>query len=149
MNDTPTKVLFPGTFDPFTKGHADIVERALRLFDHIVIAIGINEGKTPMQTVEQRQEAIRQLYAHEPRVEVCSYSGLTIDLAHQCGIRVIVRGVRSLRDYEYERDIADVNARISDVETVLLFARPELAAISSTVVRELQHYHKDTTPFQP
>lgn len=158
--------IFPGSFDPFTIGHADIVKRGLQLFDHLVIAIGINEGKKPFQSVEQRLEAIRTLYANEPRVEVATYTGLTVDFAHQLGINTILRGVRSIKDFEYERDIADINNRISatnncisdtnnhtantnGIETVLLFSKPEFAAISSSVVRELSHFGKDVTDFLP
>lgn len=141
--------LFPGSFDPFTLGHADIVERGLSIFDKIVIAIGVNDNKTPFESIEQRLEAIGRLYAGDSRIEIASYSGLTTDFAKEKRIGVILRGVRSLKDYEYERDIADINHRISNIETVLLFSRPELAAISSSVVRELQHLGKDTSEFLP
>lgn len=141
--------LFPGSFDPFTKGHADIVSRGLNIFDKIVIAIGINEGKTPFQTAQQRLDTIRGLYKDNPRVEVCTYSGLTVDFARYKGIGTILRSVRSMKDYEYERDIADINFRLSKIETVLLFAKPELSAISSSVVRELSHFGRDITEFLP
>lgn len=144
-----TSAIFPGTFDPFTIGHADIVERGLRIFDKIVIAIGINESKTPYLAAEQRLHAIQSLYADEPRVEVHTYTGLTTDYAQQLGISVILRGVRSTKDFEYERDIADINRRLSGIETILLFCKPELAAISSSVVRELHHFGKDITEFLP
>ena len=144
-----TTAIFPGTFDPFTKGHADIVERGLCIFDKIVIAIGINEGKTPFQTADERKQAICNLYKENPRIEVCTYSGLTTDFAREKNISTILRGVRSIKDFEYERDIADVNHRISGIETVLLFSSPELSAISSSVVRELHHFGKDITEFLP
>ena len=141
--------IFPGTFDPFTKGHADIVSRGLALFDRVVIAVGVNEHKAPCQDVNARLAAIGALYADDARAEVCAYTGLTADFARQHRAQFILRGVRSLRDYEYERDIADVNHRLSGIETVLLFSRPDLAAVSSSIVRELQHNGKDVTEFLP
>ena len=141
--------IFPGTFDPFTIGHADIVERGLKIFDKIVIAIGINEGKTPFLPTEQRLETIKALYSDNPQVEVRTYNGLTTDFATAIGATAILRGVRSLKDFEYERDIADINHRISGIETVLLFSQPHLAAVSSSVVRELHHFGKDTSEFLP
>lgn len=142
-------VLFPGSFDPFTIGHADVVERALQLFDEIVIAVGVNERKAGWLTVEERMRTIRELYADEPRVRVEQYSGLTTDFAHFIGASAIIRGVRSLKDFEYEKEIADVNRRLTGIETILLFADPTLAAISSSVVRELAHFGHDITSFLP
>jgi len=141
--------IFPGTFDPFTLGHADIVERGLKIFDRIVIAIGINEGKTPYQSASERLDTIQKLYEGNPNVDVCTYSGLTSDFAQQQGACAILRGVRSIKDFEYERDIADVNNRISNIETVVLFSAPHLSAISSSVVRELHHFGKDVSEFLP
>lgn len=142
-------VIFPGSFNPFTIGHADIVERALRLFDRIVVAIGYNEQKGNKADVEERLNTIRSLYAQESRVEVISYSGLTVDAARQCGATAILRSVRSVKDYEYELQMADVNRQLTGIDTVVLFARPELASISSSVVRELQHFGQDITRFLP
>lgn len=142
-------VIFPGSFNPFTIGHADIVERALRLFDRIVVAIGYNEQKGNKADVEERLNTIRSLYAQESRVEVISYSGLTVDAAKQCGTTAILRSVRSIKDYEYELQMADVNRQLTGIDTVVLFARPELASISSSVVRELQHFGQDITRFLP
>lgn len=141
--------IFPGTFDPFTLGHADIVSRALPLFDRLIIAVGINESKRPFQSVEERVETISNLYKDDKRVEVRSYSGLTVDFAHDTGARYVVRGVRSVKDFEYERDMAGVNHQIGGLETVLLFSRPELAALSSSVVRELHHFGHDISPLLP
>ena len=106
--------IFPGSFDPFTVGHASIVERGLPLFDEIVIGVGVNENKRALYTAEERVEHIRQLYADEPRVRVVSYSDLTIDLAHREGAKFILRGLRSVKDFEYERDIASMNQRLGD-----------------------------------
>lgn len=140
--------LFPGSFHPFTRGHADIVERGLALFDRIIIAIGVNAAK-PATDGETSADIIRELYADEPRVEVAVYSCLTIDFATQCGARFLLRGVRSMKDFEYERDMADINRQLSGIESVILFSRPEYAAISSSVVRELESYGHDITPFLP
>ena len=141
--------IFPGTFDPFTKGHADIVARGLEIFDRIVVAIGVNDSKVPCQTVEERVAAISRLYAADDRVSVVAYEGLTTDFARQQQAGFILRGVRTIKDYEYERDIADVNYQLSGVETVVLFCRPQFAAISSSIVRELQHYGRDVSEFLP
>jgi pantetheine-phosphate adenylyltransferase len=142
--------LFAGSFNPFTVGHASIVERGLQLFDSVVIGIGVNATKPGSEADgEKRAEAIRKLYANEPRVSVITYSTLTVDAAAKVGAKFLLRGVRSVRDFEYERDLADVNRQLSGIETVLLYALPEMAAISSSVVRELQSYGKDVTPYLP
>lgn len=142
-------VLFPGSFNPFTKGHADIVERALALFDRVVVAVGYNENKADLSGIDERLEIIRRIYAGEARVEVLSYSCLTVDVARQVDASAVLRGVRSFKDYEYEMQMADVNRQLTGLETVILFARPEYASISSSVVRELQHYGHDVTDFLP
>lgn len=142
--------LFPGTFNPFTRGHKSIVERTLHsLADEVVIAIGKNSEKQGEPSVEQRLAAVRSIFEGEGRVRVEAYDTLTADYARAVGADFIVRGVRSVRDYEYERDIADVNRRLSGVETVLLYSEPELAAISSSIVRELKSYNKDVTEYLP
>lgn len=140
--------LFPGSFNPFTLGHADIVSRGLEIFDSIVIAVGVNAGKAPADA-EAVVRPIRTLYADEPRVSVVTYNTLTIELARRLGVRFLLRGVRSVKDFEYERDMADVNRQLSGLESVILFSRPELAAISSSVVRELQSYGHDVSRFLP
>lgn len=141
--------IFPGSFDPFTVGHASIVERGLPLFDEIVIGVGINENKRPLYPPEERVRHIAELYADEPRVRVVAYDDLTIDLAHRCHAHFILRGLRSVKDFEYERDIANMNARLAGVETVLLITEPHYSAISSSVVRELIAFGKDVTAFLP
>ncbi len=141
--------LFPGTFDPFTLGHQSLVKRVLTCVDAVVIAIGINEKKQTYYTLEQRVEAIRKLYADEPRVKVITYSGLTVDAAQQEGASFILRGVRSVIDFEYEKSIADVNRQLTGIETLLLFTEPAYAHISSSVVRELLHFGKDVSAFLP
>lgn len=141
-----SKVLFPGSFNPFTKGHADIVKRALEIFDKVVIAVGINEQKSDTLAAVK---PIADLYRNDDRVTVISYSCLTADLCAQLQIRTIVRGVRDVKDYEYERQMADVNHQLVGVETILLFASPQLSSLSSSVLRELSHFGKDITPFLP
>ena len=141
--------LFPGTFDPFTLGHQSLVKRVLTCADAVVIAIGINEKKQTYYTLEQRVSAIRALYAEEPRVRVITYSGLTVDVAQQEQASFILRGVRSVIDFEYEKAIADVNRQLTGIETLLLFTEPAYAHISSSVVRELLHFGKDVSAFLP
>lgn len=141
--------IFPGTFDPFTRGHYSVVRRALSMFDEVVIAIGVNALKRPMFTAEERVAMLEGLFADEPRVRVLSYSGLTVDVARECGAQFMLRGVRSVMDFEYERSIADVNREISGLETVMLFTEPVYAHISSSVVRELIGYGRDVSAFLP
>ena len=143
------RAIFPGTFDPFTLGHHSIVKRALAFMDEVIIGIGINEGKRCLIPVEKRLEGIRKLYADEPRVKVLTYSGLTVDFACGQGAGVILRGIRTVKDFEYEEGIADINRRLSGIDTIFLFTEPELSAISSSVVRELLHFGKDVSMFLP
>lgn len=141
--------IFTGSFDPFTIGHDDIVRRALPLFDHIVIGIGVNEHKKYSQTTEERIENISRLYAEEPKIEVKAYGDLTVDFAKREGAHYIIKGVRSMKDFEYEREQAEINRRIGGVETLLLFADLQLASISSSMVRELMHFGRDVSEFLP
>jgi pantetheine-phosphate adenylyltransferase len=143
------RAIFPGTFDPFTKGHYSIVERALTFMDEVVIGVGINEGKHTMFSPERRIEMISKLYANEPRVKVEAYSTLTVDFARKVDAQFMVRGIRSVKDFEYEESIADINRRLAGIETILLFTEPELSCVSSSVVRELLSFHKDVSMFLP
>ena len=143
------RAIFPGTFDPFTLGHHSIVKRTLTFMDEVIVGIGINEGKHCLLPVEKRVEMIRQLYADEPRVKVMAYSGLTVDFALEQEAGVIVRGIRSVKDFEYEEGIADINKKLSGIETIFLFTEPELSSVSSSIVRELLHYGKDVSMFLP
>ena len=144
--------VFVGTFDPFTTGHDSIVRRALPLFDRLVIGVvGDNVQKPDITPAEERMRDIRKLYAGEPRVGVEAYFGLAVDFARSQGARFIVKGVRSAKDFEYEREQADVNRLITggEVETILLYAEPQLSSVSSSVVRELRHFGLDVSPFLP
>ena len=143
------RAIFPGTFDPFTLGHHSIVKRTLTFMDEVIVGIGINEGKHCLLPVEKRVEMIRQLYADERRVKVMAYSGLTVDFAKEQEAGFIVRGIRSVKDFEYEEGIADINKKLSGIETIFLFTEPELSSVSSSVVRELLHYGKDVSMFLP
>lgn len=141
--------LFPGSFNPFTLGHADIVERGLWLFDKVVIAIGYNEHKSAPGSMEERLSGIRRVYAGNPSVEVISYSGLTVDMARRLGAVAILRGARNNSDFEYERNLADVNREIAGIETVILVSRPELSFVSGSMARELQHNGYDISRYLP
>ena len=141
--------LFPGTFDPFTLGHLSIVERGLRLADEIIIAIGVNSEKKSFFSLEQRIEMISRLFELNPKIKVRSYKGLTVDFAKEAGAKFILRGVRSVNDFEYEKNIADINRKIAGIETVVLFTEQEYAYISSSFVRELLTYGKSVADFVP
>ncbi|HJD11258.1 pantetheine-phosphate adenylyltransferase [Bacteroides gallinaceum] len=143
------RAIFPGTFDPFTIGHYSVVKRALTFMDEIIIGIGVNEKKRTYFPTDKRVRMIEKLYAGNPRVSVEAYDGLTVDFARMRDAKFIIRGIRTVHDFEYEETIADINRKLSGVETILLFTEPELTAISSTIVRELLHYGKDVTPFLP
>ena len=143
------RAIFPGSFDPFTLGHHSIVKRALTFMDEVIIGIGINESKRSLLSIEKRIEGIQKVYADEPRVKVLAYSGLTVDFAREHGVEVILRGIRTVKDFEYEEGIADINRKLSGIETVFLFTEPEYSAVSSSVVRELLHYGKDVSAFLP
>ncbi len=143
------RAIFPGTFDPFTIGHFSVVRRALTFMDEIIIGIGINENKRTWFSTEKRIEMISELYRNEPRVRVEAYSDLTIDLAKRMEANFIVRGIRTVKDFEYEETIADINRQLAGIETILLFTEPELTSVSSSVVRELLSFGKDVSRFLP
>lgn len=143
------RAIFPGTFDPFTIGHNSVVLRSLTFMDEIIIGIGINENKNTYFPIEKRVDMVRKFYKNEPRIKVLSYDCLTIDFAQQVDAKFIIRGIRTVKDFEYEETIADVNRKLADVETILLFTEPELTCISSTIVRELLSYNKDISQFIP
>lgn len=141
--------LFPGTFDPFTRGHESIVERTLTFMDKVVIAIMDNSEKRTSSATNKREQEIKALYNGDSRVEVVVFNGLTTDIAREVNASVIVRGVRGIKDFEYEQTIAQVNKKLSGIETMLLYTEPELAYISSTVVREMKKYGKDISHLLP
>ncbi|ASZ13983.1 pantetheine-phosphate adenylyltransferase [Chitinophaga pendula] len=142
--------LFPGTFDPITLGHTDVIDRALDLFDQLVVGIGVNSSKTPMYTVEQRTAWIQEIYKDDPRIKVTTYKGLTIDFCRHLNARFILRGIRSIGDFEYEKAIADVNRTMApDIETIFLSCSPAYASIASTLVRDIVRYNGDVSRLVP
>lgn len=143
------RAIFPGSFDPFTIGHHSIVVRTLGFMDEVIIGVGINDNKQCMLSIEKRIESIRKLYADETRIKVFAYRGLTVDFAQEQGADFIVRGIRSVKDFEYEESIADINRKLSGIETIFLFTEPDLASVSSSVVKELLRYGKDVSSFLP
>ncbi|TWV14038.1 pantetheine-phosphate adenylyltransferase [Bacteroidaceae bacterium HV4-6-C5C] len=143
------RAIFPGTFDPFTIGHYSIVTRALSFMDEIVIGIGVNENKNTYFPIDKRVQMVRDFYQNDQRVSVASYDCLTIDFARKVDAEFIIRGIRTVKDFEYEETIADINRKLAGVETILLFTEPELTCISSTIVRELLQYGKDIGRFLP
>ena len=142
--------LFAGSFNPFTLGHKSIADRTLdTMADRLVIGVGYNQAKQDFDTVEARVADIRRIYAGDDRVEVKAYSCLTTDFARAQGVDFMVRGVRSVADFEFERQLADANLDISGIETVLLFSLPQYGFISSSLVRELQSFGADASKYLP
>ena len=142
--------IFVGSFNPFTIGHASIVRRALPLFDRLVIGVvGDNVHKPDMPSAEERMQVIRDLYADDARIEVKPYNGLAMDFAKAENAKFIVKGVRTVSDFEYEQWQADFNRKLGGIETILLYTEPELASVSSSAVRELQHFGVDVSNYLP
>lgn len=143
------RAIFPGTFDPFTIGHYSIVMRGLGIFDEIIVAVGVNQLKKTLFDVEKRLEIIDQAFKNEPRVKATSYDSLTVDFAKSVDADYILRGIRSVSDFEYEHTIANTNRTLTGVETVILFTESEYSFISSTIIRDLISYGKDVSTFLP
>lgn len=142
--------LFPGTFDPVTLGHTDIINRAMPLFDKLVIGIGRNSNKTPMFSEEQRLQWIREIFKDQPNVEAIAYDGLTVDCCREVGAHFILRGIRYVNDFEYEKAIADMNRSIDkEIETVFLTCLPQYTSVASTLVRDVLRYGGDVSQFLP
>ena len=145
-----TKALFPGSFDPFTAGHLNILKRALTMFDEVIVAVGINQDKRGFFDMDQRIDIIRQAVKGLNGVSIIKYDNLTIDTCHEYGIHHMVRGVRNMIDFETERSIADANRKLApDVETIIIPTAQEFAHISSTAVRDLLKHGGDTSLFVP
>ena len=142
--------LFPGSFDPFTNGHLDVVRRGVGLFDELIIAIGTNSSKQRQLPLDWLLPQLEALFQDEPRVSVRRYQGLTTDFARETGARYLLRGLRNTLDFEYENAIAQANRQLSPgLETVFLVTSPTLAAVSSTIIREIYRFGGDVTPFVP
>lgn len=142
--------LFPGTFDPITVGHLDIIYRSLDLFDKVYIGIGRNAGKVPMFSEEQRVAWISEIFKDEPRVDAVVYEGLTVDCCKRIGAKFILRGIRYVNDFEYEKAIADMNRSLDhDIETIFLTCLPQYTSVASTLVRDVIRNGGDASPFLP
>ena len=142
--------LFPGTFDPLTLGHVDIIKRAVPLFDKIIVGIGINASKSPMFSPEQRLQWIKDIFKTEPIVEGAVYDGLTINFCQKVGAQFILRGIRYVSDFEYEKTIADANRTMDPtIETIFLTGEPKYTSVASTIVRDIIRNGGDASPFLP
>lgn len=144
----PTIALYPGTFDPITKGHSDLVERASQLFDRVIVALATNAGKQPVFNLEERQELARIALANINNVEICAFDGLLVEFAREKHARVILRGLRAVSDFDYEFQLAGMNRTLApDVETLFLTPAEQYANISSSLVREIAALGGDVSPF--
>lgn len=142
--------LFPGTFDPVTLGHIDIINRAIPLFDKIYVGIGINSAKNPMFSAEQRMEWFQEIYKLEPKVDSVTYDGLTVNYCKEIGATFILRGIRYVSDFEYEKTIADANRTLDkNIETIFLTGEPKYTSVASTIVRDIIRNGGDASPFLP
>lgn len=143
------RAIFPGSFDPITLGHSDIIQRGIGLFDELIIAIGENADKSYMFSLEERMRLIREAFAGEPRIRVESYRGLTVDFCKQVGAGFILRGLRNPGDFEFEKAIAHTNRKLSEIETVFLLTASGKSFISSSIVREVIRHGGDYTVLVP
>lgn len=142
--------LFPGTFDPITIGHVNLIERAMHLFDEIVIGIGNNASKTTLFTLEQREAWIKEIFNDKPKVSVGAYDGLTVDFCEEINAHYILRGLRNMSDFDYEKNIAQMNKLVKpNIETIFLMCDPAYTPISSSVVRDLIRNGGDASPYIP
>ena len=142
--------LFPGSFDPLTKAHVDIVKRSVELFDKLYIGIGVNSSKKGLLSVEQREQMIRAVFAHDERIHVIAYEGLTVDFCKSIGAAYMIRGIRTVSDFEYEKAIAQMNHSLApDIESIFIVSKPGYSSISSTIVREIIRYKGDVSQFIP
>jgi pantetheine-phosphate adenylyltransferase len=142
--------LFPGTFDPLTLGHVDIIDRALPLFDKLIIGIGINSNKKPMFSDQQRLDWIERIYKKEPKISAVVYEGLTVQCCKAVGANFVVRGIRYVNDFEYEKAIADMNRSIdNNVETIFFTCLPKFTSVASTLVRDVLRYGGNVDQFLP
>jgi pantetheine-phosphate adenylyltransferase len=142
--------LFPGTFDPITLGHVDIINRAVSLFDKIVVGIGLNAAKQPMFSADQRLEWINEIYKGEDKVEGAVYEGLTVDFCRTIGAKYILRGIRYVSDFEYEKTIADANRALDNsIETIFLTGEPKYTSVASTIVRDIIRNGGNASAFLP
>jgi pantetheine-phosphate adenylyltransferase len=144
-----TVAIFPGSFDPFTVGHENVIIRGLDLFDKIIVAVGYNSNKSDFFSIDQRLEWINLVFANESRVTVEKYTGLTVEFARQVGAKHILRGIRTSADFEYERAIAQVNKAMTDIDSVFLLTTPEHTHVNSSIVRDIIKHGGDASQFLP
>ena len=142
--------LFPGSFDPVTKAHVDIIKRSLSLFDKFYIGIGDNSSKKGLLTVAQREKMLRAVFENEPKIHVIAYEGLTIDFCRSIGAGYMIRGIRTVSDFEYEKAIAQMNHALApEIESIFIVSKPGYSSISSTIVREIMRHNGDVSQFIP
>lgn len=142
--------LFPGSFDPVTKAHVDILKRSISLFDKIVVGIGLNSSKPSFLSAETRKKMLEAVFAGEPKVEVMVYEGLTIEFCKKINAAYMIRGIRTVSDFEYEKAIAQMNhALVPEIESIFIVSKPGYSSISSTIVRDILRYHGDVSQFIP
>jgi pantetheine-phosphate adenylyltransferase len=142
--------LFPGSFDPVTKAHVDIVKRSVGLFDKVYIGIGDNSSKKGLLTIEKREQILRAVFDTEPKIHVIAYDGLTVDFCRSIGAGYMIRGIRTVSDFEYEKAIAQMNHSLApDIESIFIVSKPGYSSISSTIVREILRYNGDVSQFIP
>jgi pantetheine-phosphate adenylyltransferase len=142
--------VFPGSFDPITRGHESVILRAVPLFDKIIVAVGINAEKKSFFTLEQRLEWLKQVFRNEPRISIMQYEGLTIDFCREVNAKFLLRGLRTSADFEFERSIGQINKQMEpDIETVFLLTAPEYTALTSSIVRDIVRNGGDPAPFVP
>lgn len=142
--------LFPGSFDPITKAHVDIVKRSVGLFDKLYIGIGVNSGKQGLLSVEKREQMLRAVFETDPRIHIIAYEGLTVNFCRSIGAAYMIRGIRTVSDFEYEKAIAQMNHSLEpDIESIFIVSKPGYSSISSTIVREIMRYGGDVGQFIP
>ena len=142
--------LFPGSFDPVTKAHVDILKRSISLFDKVVIGIGINSTKQALLPIDTRKKMLEAVFADEPKVEIQTYSGLTVDFCKEIGANYMIRGIRTVSDFEYEKAIAQMNhALVPEIESIFIVSKPGYSSISSTIVRDILRNKGDISQFVP
>jgi pantetheine-phosphate adenylyltransferase len=142
--------LFPGSFDPITKAHVDILRRSVDLFDEVHVGIGINSSKKGFLSIEKREQMLRAVFQNEPRIKIIAYEGLTIEFCKQIGAGYMIRGIRTVSDFEYEKAIAQMNHALEpSIESIFIVSKPGYSSISSSIVREILRYHGDVSQFIP
>ena len=143
------RAIFPGSFDPITLGHYDIIKRGIRLFDEIIVAIGVNADKKYMFSLKERQQFIERTFSDEPKVKVLTYSGLTVDFCKEIGVEFILRGLRNPADFEFEKAIAHTNRNLAPIETIFLLTSAETSFIASSIVRDVIRNNGNFTKLVP